>query len=307
MSLALVSPSQPGADSGPGGAGKEAARAPRQRKIAYVSQGGQALLPALRAAGHTVDVLHPDVGTAAALRAGYYEVALVEFRGQDDLTAETFVHDVFEESDGCTVAIVAIAEGKAAARAFKAGARFVMDHGASPDLVKTTMRSALQLAQSFRRRFARHELEARVDIVMGETQLVGTITEIGTGGMGLTAPTLQVRQVARFEFQLPGMSRAIAAAGVVRWKENDTCGVEFRAFDEGGEQEVANWIHRRETGDDPLPQSEAAETAKPVPVAIPTDPWVTPRKRGSGQWALIAILWVFSLMIVGFWVWMLKS
>lgn len=263
-------------------------------------------MPVLRSFGYAVDCLHPDVGSAAALRAGSYDLAMVEFSGQEDAAAEAFVQDVFEASDACPVAIIAIAEGKAAGRAFKAGARFVMDHGASPDLVKQTVRSALQLAQSFRRRFARHELEAAVDIFIEENHSVGTIIEIGTGGMGLIAPMLEIGQAARFRFQLPGMKRAVDAAGVVRWKEGDSCGVEFRAFDSGGEKEVTNWIHRRETGEDPLPEQPAAD-AVATPTPAPVDPWVSPRKKGMGDKVLLAVLWVFSLLIVAFWVWMLKS
>jgi hypothetical protein len=100
------------------------------------------------------------------------------------------------------------------------------------------------------RRNPRVLLDVDVEVVQGDTRLVGRAHDISLGGMFVASATpAGFGAHVTVVFRIPGGDREMSIAGTVRWTRGDGMGVQFGTFGVRETYAITEWVKKHEATD----------------------------------------------------------
>jgi CheY-like chemotaxis protein len=162
-------------------------------------------------------------------------------------------------------AVFAVLNGKhtTTQEAFGMGANFVLQKPISPLNAARCFNAALGFMTRERRRYFRQPVKMMVQIMVDETEVKATSTNVGQGGIAvLLRQVLPKNAAPRLTFTLPGTDARMNLESEVAWVDiKGSVGFRFRNVSERSQQALEKWLDAQAPPEligktDPKPSAE---------------------------------------------------
>jgi CheY-like chemotaxis protein len=165
-------------------------------------------------------------------------------------------------------AVFAILSGKQTTtqEAFAMGANFVLQKPISQLNAARCFNAALGFMTRERRRYFRHPVRMMVQIMIDETEIKATTTNLGQGGMAvLLRQVLPKNATPHLTFTLPGTDTRLSLESEVAWVDIKGCvGFRFRNVPEQLQEALEKWLDAKAA-----PEPAGKSDSKHAPEAEP--------------------------------------
>jgi len=162
-------------------------------------------------------------------------------------------------------AVFAVLSGKQTTTqdAFAMGANFVLQKPISQLNAARCFNAALGFMTRERRRYFRHPVRMMVKIMLNETEVKVTSTNLGQGGMAvLLRQALPKNATPRLTFTLPGTDTGMNLESEVAWVDiKGSVGFRFRNVPEQSQEALEKWLDAKVTPEQ-LGKSEPKHSAE---------------------------------------------
>lgn len=143
-----------------------------------------------------------------------------------------------------TVVLADDAQGASAARS--SGANFTILRSSS---FRTELKKAIESAHALmlreKRRYHRHPVDVRVEVICSGLVTPSRMVDISERGACLECPFLAAKQPLQLSFSLPGLQQRFRAEGIVAWTREGKIGVQFMSYVEGSQTVLTEWLGRQ--------------------------------------------------------------
>jgi DNA-binding response OmpR family regulator len=134
-------------------------------------------------------------------------------------------------------------------RAYEAGSHFVLIKPVSEEIAARTLRAALGMVLTQRRRYHRHHLNltAKLLLANGE-ELAVEIVNLSESGAALEMKHEHHRQAegnVRLRFRIPAHVQVLEAAGTVHWVSAHRIGMQFGKMTKSSRTALDSWLLKR--------------------------------------------------------------
>jgi DNA-binding response OmpR family regulator len=144
------------------------------------------------------------------------------------------------------IGFCAVADVNSTRRAYEAGSHFVLVKPVSDEIAARTLRAALGMVITQRRRYHRHHLNLAAKLLLNNgEELEVEIVNLSESGAALEMKREHHRKPegdVRLRFKVPSHASVLEAAAVVHWTNAGRVGLQFSKIRPGSRSALEQWL-----------------------------------------------------------------